>query len=344
MDVTRRIVTLRNSHGHALHCMLDEPAGGAAGTGFAAVLLCPGIKTRLGPHRLYRKLAQFFVARGIPVLRVDFHGLGDSEGELPENRLDAYYDQVQFGRHVDDVRSALDWLESECGIQRCIVGGLCGGALTGLLAASDPRVAAVYALGLPVALEARAAATGEHMTRGELVSKRVVYLRKALRPKSWLRLLSLQSDYKLIWRMLRSALRRRAGRHTPSAQLAHVPPPASSPAEDLNPKFPPAFFGFLASGRPALVIFSERDRLRWHFEEKFAQPWAHALEAYKSQLSIVVIPDADHILGSPESVAEVGRQTAAWLDACFPVSSASPVARGVDSFAAPANPMRIATA
>lgn len=338
MDMTRRIVTLRNSHGHALHCMLDEPAGGAVGAGFAAVLLCPGIKTRLGPHRLYRKLAQSFVARGIPVLRVDFHGLGDSEGELPETRLDTYYDQVQFGRHVDDVRSALDWLQSECGIQRCIVGGLCGGAITGLLAASDPRIAAVYAIGLPVALEARSGATAEHMTRGELVSKRVVYLRKVLRLRSWLRLLSMQSDYKLIWRMLSSALRRRAARRKPSAQLAEVPLPASSPAEDLNPKFPPAFFGFLASGRPALLIFSERDRLRWHFEEKFAQPWANALEPYKSQLSIVVIPDADHILGSPESVAEAGRQTGAWLDACF-LSSASPVARVVNSAAA-ANPMR----
>ena len=339
--MTRRIVTLRNSHGHALHCILEEPAGGAAGAGFAAVLLCPGIKTRVGPHRLYRKLAQSFVARGIPVLRVDFHGLGDSEGELPENRLDALYDQVQFGRHVDDVRSALDWLEFECGIQRCIVGGLCGGAITGLLAASDARIAGVYAIGLPVALEARSGATVERMTRGELVSKRVVYLRKLLRLRSWLRLLSLQSDYKLIWRMLSFALRSPACRHEPSAQLAHVPPPTSSPADDLNPKFPPAFFGFLGSGRPALLIFGERDQLRWHYEEKFAQPWAHALEPYKSQLSVVVIPDANHILGDPESVAEASRQTAAWLEACFPASSASPVARGVARFAAAANRMRV---
>lgn len=320
--------------------MLDEPAGGAAGAAFAAVLLCPGVKTRVGPHRLYRKLAQSFLARGIPVLRVDFHGLGDSEGELPENRLDALYDQVQLGRHVDDVRSALDWLESECGIQRCIVGGLCGGAITGLLAASDARIAAVYAIALPVALQVRGA-TGAHMTRGELLRKRVVYLRKLLRPRHWLRLLSLQSDYKLIWRMLSFALLSRAGRHRPSAQLAHVPPPTSPPAEDLNPKFAPAFFGFLASGRPALLMFSERDRLRWHYEEKFAQPWVHALEPYKSQISVVVIPDADHILGDPESVAEVRRQTAAWLDAWLPASSSSPVALGISRFAAAANPMRI---
>lgn len=339
--MTRRIVTLRNSQGHALHCILEEPAGGAAGARLAAVLLCPGIKTRLGPHRLYRKLAQSFVARGIPVLRVDFHGLGDSEGELPENRLDALYDQVQFGRHVDDVRSALDWLESECGIQRCIVGGLCGGAITGFLAASDARIAGVYAIGLPVALEARSGATVEHMTRGELVSRQVVYLRKLLRPGSWLRLLSLQSDYKLIWRTLGLALRSLADRYRASAQRAHMPQPTAVTAADLNPKFPPAIFGFLGSGRPALLIFSERDRLRWHYEEKFAQPWAHALEPYKSQLSVVMIPDANHILGEPESVAEVGRQTAAWLDACFPASRASPVARGVTSFAAAANRMRI---
>jgi uncharacterized protein len=342
-DVTRRIVTLRNSLDHALHCIFEEPAGGAAGGRFAAVLLCPGIKTRTGPHRLYRKLARSFLARGIPVFRVDFHGLGDSEGELPDTRLDKMYDHVQLGRHIDDVKAALAWLETECGIERCIVGGLCGAAITAVLAAhKDPRIAGVYAIGLPVALEA-AKVSVEHMTRAELLVERVSYLRKLFRPGSWMRLLMLQSNYRLIWRMMTSALRSDAGRQRMTSQLADVPPPASPPAVDLNPKFPPAFFGLLISGRPALLLFGERDRLRFQYAEKFERPWIHALEPYKAQISLEVIPNANHILGEPEAVADACRITTAWLDTHFAGTNAAVTTR-VGRPANAANRMRAAPA
>jgi hypothetical protein len=343
-DVTRRIVTVRNSHGHALHCMLEEPVGGAAGARFAAVLLCPGIKTRTGPHRLYRKLAQSFLARGIPVMRVDFHGLGDSEGELPETRLDEMYDQVQMGRHVDDLKAALDWLEAECRIQRYIVGGLCGAAITALVAShKDPRIAGLYAIGLPVALGASKVSVA-HMTHGELLSERVSYLRKLFRPGSWLRLLMLRSNYRLIWRMMTAALRSDAGRQRMTARLADVPPPASPPSADLNPSFPPAFFGLLISGRPALLIFGERDRLRVHYAEKFVAPWIHALEPYKAQISLEVIPDANHILGEPKAVADACRATAAWLDANFLAGNAAAMARGMTRLGAVASRIRVPAA
>jgi hypothetical protein len=344
-EVTSRIVTLRNSQGHALHCMLEEPFGGARGARYAAVLLCPGVKTRLGPHRLYRKLAQSFLARGIPVLRVDFHGLGDSEGSLPEYRLDELYDQVQYGRHVDDLRAALDWLDSQCGIRRCIVGGLCGGAITGLLAAqNDPRISGLYAIGLPVALEAKTEARVEHMTRNELLAERVSYLRKFFRPSSWKRLLMMQSNYRLIWRMLKSALLGFAAARTGNTQFGDAPAPATPVAADLNPKFPSAFFRLVDSGRPALLMFGERDRLRFQYQEKFGTPWSQALEPYKGVISIVVVPNANHILGDPASVADAARLTGSWLDAHFPLEEAVAAARGATRLGATANRMRAAPA
>ena len=314
--MSQRIVTLRNSQGHALHCILEEPPGGVRGAAFAAVLLCPGIKMRVAPHRLYRKLAQVFLARGMPVLRVDFHGLGDSEGELPEHRLEEIFRQVQLGRHVDDVRSALRWLDSECAIRSSIVGGLCGGAITALLAAEDDaRVAGLYAIGLPVALDGFP--EPENMTRGELQTERLRYQHKLLRPASWLRLLSMQSNYRLMWRMLTYAFGHRTGRRMAGGQIADVPPPALPLAANLNPRFPPAFFSLLGTGRPALLIFSEADRLRWEYQEKFEQPWAEALEPYRALLSTAVIANANHVLGDPASVEEARRLTDLWLDAHF---------------------------
>ena len=66
--MSSRVVVLPNRSGRKLLGILDEPSE-AAGIPVAAVLLSPGVKTRVGPHRLYRKLAPAFLSRGMPVLR-----------------------------------------------------------------------------------------------------------------------------------------------------------------------------------------------------------------------------------------------------------------------------------
>ena len=294
--MSRTIVTLRNREGHALHCILEEPSSGTARTAIAAVLLCPGIKTRVGPHRLYRKLSRPFLARGIPVMRVDFRGLGDSEGDWPDDSLASIYRLTALGHCVDDARSALDWLESRLGIQRCIVGGLCGAPITALHAArEDPRVAALYAIGLPARLDG----TGdERVSGGELQSHWSRYVRKARRASSWLRFLSLRSDYRLLGRAL-------------ARKMGYVP----DFEQDLNPHLLPCFLAFLRTGRPALVLFGERDPIRWDFEERFLKPSAALLEPHRPQICYSIIPAANHVLGDPAAVRAANRLTESWLDA-----------------------------
>ena len=294
-----RIVSLRNREGHALHCMLEEPSAGTPPAAFAAVLLCPGVKTRVGPHRLYRKLSAPFLARGIPVLRVDFRGIGDSGGEWPDDSLADVYRMMELGHCVDDARAALDWIESSLGIRCCIVGGLCGAAMTALrLARDDSRVMALYAIGLPVVLAG--AAEKPAMSARELHSHRSVYLRKLFQPAAWLRLLSLKSDYRLLWRAVANKVTRRDA----------APPPTTG----LNPHAVECMQALLASGRQGLLLFGERDPRRWDFEEKFLQPSAAWLEPYRSQIQYSLVPAANHILGHPAAVAAATRLTEAWLD------------------------------
>jgi uncharacterized protein len=76
---------------------------------------------------------------GMPVLRFNFRGAGLSHGE---------HDQG-LGE-IDDVRTALDWLDHEFHLP-IIFGGFSFGAAVGLRAACpDPRVEAIIALGTPV--------------------------------------------------------------------------------------------------------------------------------------------------------------------------------------------------
>ena len=77
---------------------------------------------------------------GFPVLRFNFRGTGLSQGEH----------DYAVGE-VDDVRTALDWLDSEFHLP-LIFAGFSFGAAVGLRAAcEDARVRATIGLGLPVA-------------------------------------------------------------------------------------------------------------------------------------------------------------------------------------------------
>lgn len=76
---------------------------------------------------------------GFSVLRFNFRGSGLSQGEHDNG-----------DGEVDDVRSALDWLDSEFHLP-LIFAGFSFGAAVGLRAAcADPRVRAAIGLGLPV--------------------------------------------------------------------------------------------------------------------------------------------------------------------------------------------------
>ena len=198
-------VTFRNKSGHRLFGILHRPAHPCA-SGTAILLLSPGVKMRVAPHRLYLDMAERFVALGYTVLRFDFYGLGDSEGDVHEEYLADLYGAVQVGRYIHDTIAAMDWMQSTHGTTKFIVSGLCGGAITGLLAAvKDPRIVGLLGLAIPVILDGSRIDFNKYMTDAQLNATRDGYLGKLASPgawRSWIRFLTFQSDYKMIARSL----------------------------------------------------------------------------------------------------------------------------------------------
>ena len=80
-------VIFPNAAGQRLFGMLHSPAVNRA-KDMAVLLLSPGIKGRIAPHRLYIKLARQLCDAGFTVVRFDFYGLGDAEGELEEENAE----------------------------------------------------------------------------------------------------------------------------------------------------------------------------------------------------------------------------------------------------------------
>jgi pimeloyl-ACP methyl ester carboxylesterase len=106
-----------------------------AQTQTAILMLNVGTNHRVGPNRLYVKMARSWAARGYGVLRFDLAGIGDS-------RTAAGYssDRLYSKGSTMDVQSAIDCLARH-GYKRFVVMGLCSGAYVAFQTAmADARV------------------------------------------------------------------------------------------------------------------------------------------------------------------------------------------------------------
>ena len=87
----------------------------------AVVLFNAGVVHRIGPHRINVRLARRLVAKGIPSIRFDLAGQGDSarsSGSCP-------FEQ----QAVIDIRAAMDVLGAASHIQRFVLFGFCSGGV-----------------------------------------------------------------------------------------------------------------------------------------------------------------------------------------------------------------------
>lgn len=98
------------------------------------LLFNAGIVHRVGPHRINVYIARELAARGIPAIRFDLAGHGDSA-----RLTGAYTFEAQA---VIDLRAAMDALAAAANITRFIIFGYCSGAYHGYTTAlEDERVA-----------------------------------------------------------------------------------------------------------------------------------------------------------------------------------------------------------
>ncbi|GAA0918504.1 hypothetical protein GCM10009552_38390 [Rothia nasimurium] len=112
--------------------MYHAPEGRARG----GLLMCPPLgQDLIRCHRLYRQLAQSVAARGIAVLRFDYHGTGDSAGDSAD---------VDWNRCIADAMTAATELRSHSGADRVVAFGARLGASIAL-AADAARFAEVIA-------------------------------------------------------------------------------------------------------------------------------------------------------------------------------------------------------
>jgi hypothetical protein len=167
-------------------------------------------------------------------------------------------------------------------------------------------------LAIPVILDGTQIDFTKYMTDAQLRGTRDGYVRKLWDLgawRSWVRFLTFQSDYRLIFRSLFKPflVKFRATDSAPSA------PGQSEQTDNTNPHFAPAFFNMVSSSRYVYLIFAGSDRLLWEYETKFVGRNRARLEACKSWYEIHVTKDANHIFSFREWEEDMLDQCCKWL-------------------------------
>jgi uncharacterized OsmC-like protein/alpha/beta superfamily hydrolase len=128
-------VSFTGSLGETLAARLERPAGPArAWALFAHCFSCS--KDIHAAQRISRRLTR----HGIAVLRFDFTGLGQSEGDFAN---------TNFTSNIDDLVKAAEWLATEHAAPGLLIGHSLGGAAVIAAAARLPDVKAVATIGAP---------------------------------------------------------------------------------------------------------------------------------------------------------------------------------------------------
>ena len=135
MSIAAEKATFKGALGHPLSGRLARPQGKARAYAlFAHCFTCS--KDTLAAARIASALS----ARGIAVLRFDFTGLGDSEGE---------FGNTDFSSNVADLVAAADWLRTTHEAPQLLVGHSLGGAAVLAAASRIPEAKAIATIAAP---------------------------------------------------------------------------------------------------------------------------------------------------------------------------------------------------
>lgn len=126
----------------ALVGVLHRPAGASR---LGVLIVVGGPQYRCGSHRQFTLLARGLAEAGVPAMRFDARGMGDSEGVFPG-----------FEALDDDIAAAVDaFVEHHPGLEEVVLWGLCDAASAILFHAhADPRIGGIVLLNPWVRTEA----------------------------------------------------------------------------------------------------------------------------------------------------------------------------------------------
>jgi pimeloyl-ACP methyl ester carboxylesterase len=179
------------------------------------------------------------------VLRFDFAGRGDSEGDT---------ENATLATMADDTRAAIEWCSREKGASHIVLLGLCSGCEVALAASTESGICGMALWSAPVFA---AAESGERKARKRSHNLKQ-YARKFLRPATYAKLLTGRLDTKTI-RQAVAGGGGAAGKNVEADAAGQLPPGWRAAAMKRFEKFAAPLLLVYGTGDP-----TTEEALRWH--------------------------------------------------------------------------------
>jgi len=257
------------------------------------LIVVGGPQYRAGSHRQFVLLARQLAAAGVPAMRFDYRGMGDSEGE-PRDFTDI----------GDDLQAALEQFFAEVpGMTEVVLWGLCDGASAPLCQASlDPRVTGLVLLNPWVRTEHSIAKTTlKHYYRARL-----------LQAGLWRKILQGQFDYagaaKSFAALVAAAFR--SGRSRPAAAADTAAEAVANAPQPLPERMGAGLARFRGK---VLLILSGADLTAKEFADMAAASpsWRRLLAT--PRVTRYDLPGADHTCAQRAWRDQVALWTCDWV-------------------------------
>ena len=266
----------------------------------AVLLVVGGPQYRVGSHRQFVLMARRLAAAGIPTMRFDCRGMGDSDGDARS------FEDIQ-----DDIAAAVDCLFREIPrLREVALWGLCDAASAcAMYASGDKRVAGIVLLNpwiRTVAGEAK-------------VYLRHYYTQRLISRDFWSKFLSGRVDLGEALRALFGFVRSAIG-HTSDGAIAQPECASSRPSNRAAPTasdrhaLPQRMLRGLTNFRgQVLLILSGNDLTAKEFEDLLKADRAWSRWAEQQSVTRRDLADADHTFSSADWRAQVETWTLQWL-------------------------------
>jgi hypothetical protein len=254
-------------------------------------------------------LARALASAGVPSLRFDLTGIGDSVGSAGAAAM-AIQDRVRI-----DIDDAMSFARTHGGATAFVLSGLCSGADNALRTAA--RCDSVVGLAL---LDLNVPPTIGYYRR--------YYARRLLRRETWTNILT--GKHPTVAALLRRvglaprAATASAASDTPAP--APAPTPAPDPALEHDAVVPPAEMrvmlqGLVARDAQLLFVFSAGQETQYNYARQFLDLFPDV--DFRGRLRTPYFADADHMFTGPELQSRLCATVVEWVSAtAFPIAAA----------------------
>lgn len=314
------IIIFSNKNNEKLVGILSSPINQSRLKQQGVILLNTGLNYRIAWHRLNVKIARELSSVGYFVLRFDTHGIGDSEGQLPETSVVNLHVAIETGLFTQDCSAAIDFFIHKTNIKDILLFGVCGGALTAMFTAvHDKRVKGIIHLAGPVTLSSKKDSTLEHPWQAENLFK--MYLAKFFNLKAWIKFFSGKTEYKnLFSSCIKVCLTKVEHIKNSRIKLKSEIIEKKTIIDELlniNTQFIKAFTVFKKTAREIIFIFPERDPATWEFKKVFLNQYLKRDAKFTKHYEFYEILNGNHILSDDESQSELLKSVMNWLERKF---------------------------